>query len=282
MDKLLNVKEAAAFLNVSEMTIRRWTNAGILNCYRIGKKRERRFSPAELLDYVAGGAGAGKRISVGQKTLSLGYGGIEVPDGAHISHLYVDPEEALDLQTSYVRQGLVNGETVLVIAPDERRALLLQTLEQGGLDVSTLVARNRLHHDGGRQTPAELSEYITQVASTARGRFRLLGDMAWAKKRHWPLERIRTIEEATNGQSFSLPVWAGRILGPGNDDGHGNTPIRPIQRKIPEEFPGLTEMTTQRKKRRQHDSTGVGNFRKPRSRQQYGPTCPGRSRGDRP
>jgi excisionase family DNA binding protein len=43
MEKLLNVKQAAELLNVSEMTVRRWTNAGLLACFRIGKKRERRF-----------------------------------------------------------------------------------------------------------------------------------------------------------------------------------------------------------------------------------------------
>ena len=41
--ELLNIKEAAAFLKVSEASLRRWTNAGKLACMRLGAKRERRF-----------------------------------------------------------------------------------------------------------------------------------------------------------------------------------------------------------------------------------------------
>jgi len=39
MERLLDIKDAAGFLNVSAMTIRRWTNSGKLNCYRVGGKR---------------------------------------------------------------------------------------------------------------------------------------------------------------------------------------------------------------------------------------------------
>ena len=39
MERLLDIKDAAEFLNVSEMTIRRWTNSGKLKCYRVGGKR---------------------------------------------------------------------------------------------------------------------------------------------------------------------------------------------------------------------------------------------------
>jgi hypothetical protein len=33
---LLDISEAAQFLNVSETSLRRWTNAGALACLRIG------------------------------------------------------------------------------------------------------------------------------------------------------------------------------------------------------------------------------------------------------
>jgi len=51
-DRLLTVKEAAKFLNVSEISIRRWTDSGKLECYRIGEKGVRRFSKSQLDKYL--------------------------------------------------------------------------------------------------------------------------------------------------------------------------------------------------------------------------------------
>ena len=51
-DALLNIKQAAKMLNVSEISLRRWSDAGKLPCLRIGGRRERRFHPADLLAYL--------------------------------------------------------------------------------------------------------------------------------------------------------------------------------------------------------------------------------------
>src|SRR5216684_1669598 len=51
-DDLLDIKEAAQFLNVSETSLRRWTNSGRLACVRLGRKRERRFRRADLLAFL--------------------------------------------------------------------------------------------------------------------------------------------------------------------------------------------------------------------------------------
>src|SRR2546423_14173313 len=47
-DELLDIKEAAAFLRVSETSLRRWTNAGRLPCLRIGGRAGRRFRKSDL------------------------------------------------------------------------------------------------------------------------------------------------------------------------------------------------------------------------------------------
>src|SRR5256885_11029990 len=50
--ELLDIAEAAAFLHVSRMSLRRWTNAGRLPCFRVGGRRERRFRRADLLAFL--------------------------------------------------------------------------------------------------------------------------------------------------------------------------------------------------------------------------------------
>src|SRR6202162_1609456 len=52
VNDLLDIGEAARFLNVSETSLRRWTNAGVLQCLRIGQRRERRFRRADLLAFM--------------------------------------------------------------------------------------------------------------------------------------------------------------------------------------------------------------------------------------
>jgi transcriptional repressor of dcmA and dcmR len=51
-EALLDIKEAARFLRVSETSLRRWTNTGQLGCLRVGRKRERRFRRADLMAFL--------------------------------------------------------------------------------------------------------------------------------------------------------------------------------------------------------------------------------------
>jgi len=61
--ELLDIRAAAEFLRVSETSLRRWTNAGLLPCLRIGGRRERRFRRADLLAFAgAAGGSAATRV----------------------------------------------------------------------------------------------------------------------------------------------------------------------------------------------------------------------------
>jgi excisionase family DNA binding protein len=51
-EELLDIKQAAAYLNVSETSLRRWTNAGLLACLRVGRRRERRFRRSDLFAFM--------------------------------------------------------------------------------------------------------------------------------------------------------------------------------------------------------------------------------------
>ena len=64
---LLNTKEAARFLRVSEASIRRWTNSGLLPARRLGPRRERRFELSELEHFLGSTPGnrqAPQRLSL--------------------------------------------------------------------------------------------------------------------------------------------------------------------------------------------------------------------------
>src|SRR6516162_8837830 len=50
--RFLTITEAAEFLQVSETSLRRWTNSGKLRCFRVGGRSERRFLKEDLLAFM--------------------------------------------------------------------------------------------------------------------------------------------------------------------------------------------------------------------------------------
>lgn len=189
MERLLDIKDVAALLKVSEMTIRRWTNAGKLKCYRVGGKRARRFHMSDLEAFLQGPSE--------QRLKPLGLGNQSVPDGSHMTHFYSGKEEALELSLPYVREGFRHGERVLLVMPSERSRALLANLARQGSLVERPLKHGRLQVSEGMDSPGEMIRYLASYVEKA-GPFRLLGDGIWAIQKGWDSAAIRTLEEAGN------------------------------------------------------------------------------------
>jgi len=114
--ELLDIAEAAALLKVSAASLRRWTNAGRLRCFRVGGRRERRFRRADLLALLErqGGAPAPKTHR-------------------HICGFYSTDAARAGLAADFLAQGLANGSTCLLLAEPKVRTAVLTRLE--GQDV---------------------------------------------------------------------------------------------------------------------------------------------------
>ena len=63
VEPLWTLEEVAAYLRVSPATVRRWTNAGRLACYRFGPSRQRRFSREAVFAFVAKHLEQGRRAA---------------------------------------------------------------------------------------------------------------------------------------------------------------------------------------------------------------------------
>ncbi len=106
--ELLDIREAAALLRVSETSLRRWTNAGRLPCLRVGGRRERRFRRADLLAFLSGEGATGHS-----------------PSRSHFCGLYTSDLSRVREAAAFLAGGLQPRTlSMLVAAPDVQRAVI--------------------------------------------------------------------------------------------------------------------------------------------------------------
>jgi excisionase family DNA binding protein len=115
---LLDIKQAAAFLNVSETSLRRWTNSGLLASLRIGRRRERRFRRADLLAFLEHHPrhDASARLDGAAGV----YSAHEAPArlGMHLCGFYATDVERTRLASAFLLRALSNGAAGLFFGED--------------------------------------------------------------------------------------------------------------------------------------------------------------------
>ena len=193
MSKLLTIKEAASYLNVSEMSIRRWTNSGKLKCLRVGQKNERRFRIEDIKSYLAGDAPSAITS-------------LELPDESHVAHFFKNQEEGLEMSLAYVKKGLDQGEVVVAVVPKKTGNALKTKLHEQGVLVDILEAQQILTvFDGCKSADEQIAfiDRIIEISENFKG-FRLVGDMVWTRDKKWNVEMLRKLENLTNHQRKNL------------------------------------------------------------------------------
>lgn len=200
MERLLDTRAAAGFLNVSEMTIRRWTNSGKLKCYRVGGKRERRFYLSDLEAYL--------REPKNLALKPLGLKGHKVPDGSHMTHFYSGREDSFEVCIPYLLEGIKQGEALLAVMPPDRSRILLDTLEHRGYPVEDWLDNGGLTLSAGMASPEDMIRYLVEFAVNTNG-FRMLGDMFWTVQNGWDLKTLSVLEKAPDRMP---PIENGLLL----------------------------------------------------------------------
>src|SRR5213593_4341976 len=99
-EQLLNTAEAARFLRVSQASIRRWSDSGLLAARRVGRRRERRFSESDLEAFMQ------RPESGAARTPVVSIGGVPVATPAHLATLYSTDAGGLRLTVPFLADGL--------------------------------------------------------------------------------------------------------------------------------------------------------------------------------
>jgi excisionase family DNA binding protein len=152
----LTTNSAAAYLGVSEASVRRWADAGVLSVKRVGRRKARRFDEEDLRRFKAGDRMA---IATGAGVADLpapgGLSQLAIHD--HIGTYYESDAGRLRLTLPFLREGLLAGQPCFLVGSPEvtdeyRRALS----GQRGVDLEAAVAKGTFVIRSG-------------VGSTARG-----------------------------------------------------------------------------------------------------------------
>lgn len=186
---LLNIKQAAQFLNVSQISIRRWTDAGKLSCARIGGRRERRFKQQDLTDFLEVQARTDpaardvKSIADGKVT-QIFLEGVAIDYGNHLCSLYETDIGRIKLSVPFLADGLHAGDICFLIATQSTQDYILKHLSEVYPDTESAIADSKLILSSGLTGSREFYDYLEQhfLQASRRGnqRMRVLGDMAWA------------------------------------------------------------------------------------------------------
>ena len=195
---LLNIKEAAALLKVSEASLRRWTNSGQLACLRLGAKRERRFRRGDLIAFLADKPAT----SAPAQPAAVFLEGITIEYGNHICTLYQNDLGRLKWSVPFLADGLRDGNTCFLIASQPIQDEILGHVRAAHDGVAEALGQGQLVLSEGVADPQGMCEFVERnfVMSTRSGRqsFRLIGDMTWCLRLGMSYDEVIAYEARYN------------------------------------------------------------------------------------
>lgn len=176
MTKLLNTAEAATFLRVSQASIRRWADAGLLPTRRVGGRRERRFTEPDLVQFLNRGSGTQGRES------GINVGGVMVPTPGHLATFHSTDAGALRLTIPFLAEGVRSGEPCFLVAMDSVLQRYEEALaQQDGVDLSAAMAGglfNVVRFQGTAEDAlATWERLFARSLSTGATKIRVVGEM---------------------------------------------------------------------------------------------------------
>lgn len=210
-NELLNTRQAAELLNVSEISIRRWTNSGKLPCLRVGARRERRFNQYDLMNFLEKQSEPTKYIDnthnkapdkrqINRSEVLLE--GMSIEYGNHLCTVYETDIGIIKLSVPFLADGLKSGDKCFLIASGTRQAIILKHLSMVYSNTHKAIEDGRLIIFEGLTHGKNLYNYFEEsfLSSMQNGdhHIRVLGDMAWAVEKDMNIDELMSFEMSYN------------------------------------------------------------------------------------
>jgi excisionase family DNA binding protein len=182
--ELLDISEAAQYLNVSETSLRRWTNAGALPCLRIGLRRERRFRRADLLAFMEQPAAAqlpSDRKGGSMKVQDSRDEPVSTIHGNHLCGIYGSDAGRLDLVVPFLLEGLSEKSVCFLVAPSRVQGGVLKAMKRRRSSLDSDIKAGRLIVSEHQKSPSAQCRFFETAMKKAEDEgvesFRVVGDM---------------------------------------------------------------------------------------------------------
>jgi excisionase family DNA binding protein len=185
--RFLTITEAAEFLQVSETSLRRWTNNGTLRCFRVGGRNERRFLKEDLLAFMQK---IDLQLDVQEPESETYSDPLSVE--RHICMFFANYEEQWQMMHPYLLENLRAGVPVLYIQDSTPPERLKELLSAEGFPVDDLISRGLLkilppteaylltgRFDAQRML-AFIESAILGAYAAGHDRVLLTGEMTWS------------------------------------------------------------------------------------------------------
>jgi excisionase family DNA binding protein len=209
--RVLTTREAARFLQVSEASIRRWTNQGLLPASRIGRRRARRFMEQDLLRFMGTAADApvAAKGAVGAETITVK--GMQVGLGSHLASLYGTDAGRFGLGVTFLREGILAGQTCMLYADSRLRKQYLQALASEGVDFdaaigSGLLALPPVKRASVKEWIATFERFVSDATRDRPGPIRFLGDTTTGLASVRSAAELLTLEQQLSAIVKRLPM----------------------------------------------------------------------------
>ena len=193
--RFLTITEAADFLQVSETSLRRWTNNGSLRCFRVGGRNERRFLREDLLAFMQNidlqiDEQMPESESYSDTLRETDTDNLSVE--RHICMFFANYEEQWQMMHPYLLENLRAGVPVLYIQDSTPPQRLKELLSAEGFPVEDLISRGLLkilppteaylltgRFDAQRML-AFIESAILGAYAAGHDRVLLTGEMTWS------------------------------------------------------------------------------------------------------
>jgi excisionase family DNA binding protein len=209
--ELLNTAEAALFLRVSQASIRRWSDAGLLPSSRVGGRRERRFAKADLVQFL----NRAKNPSVpARREAAIVIGGVPIPVPGHLATLYSSDAARTRLTVPFLADGLRSNQPCFLVATDEVLNVYMEELKnQDGIDVDQAAANGQfmaVGFDGATvdKAVAFWEGKFAESLSSSPSVIRHVGEMATVRRMFPSEDEMLRFEEAYDVMCRRYPVSA--------------------------------------------------------------------------
>lgn len=215
MSESYSTEAAARFLKVSEASVRRWSDAGLLRTERIGRRGTRRFAESDLRAFAAAGHGAkSPRDGRRKRRDAVEVGGLTVPIHGHLPTLFETDAGRLRLSVPFLREGIQKGQPCFLYAFDaSRKAYLAALRQEKSIDVDAALRDGLLVllpkiDTSSRGFLRRWEQVLLQAMTGAPELIRIVGDMATVRQMFESDQDMVDFEASFNVLAKRFPLIA--------------------------------------------------------------------------